>query len=116
MRNEAQPVVCVVVNSVVALVDGKSHDRERVLTAASYEYQALGAILSIADVPHVVCGINCQPCSIKHEVEVRVVSVARHIDALTINVILTEELSNLNRECIDKVIEDDVRQLDSVRC
>lgn len=64
MRHEAQPVVGVVMDRIVALIDGKSHDEEWRL-ALQEQHHALGAILLRTDVLHVVLGIHLQPGSVE---------------------------------------------------
>ena len=65
---EANPVLIVIMHSIVVKVDGDTHDQEGSLALLEEEH-ALGPILLWTDIPHVMRGVNFEPRLIKHEVQ-----------------------------------------------
>ena len=114
MWHEAQPVIGVVMDSIVALIDGKAHDEERRLSLQEQEH-ALGAILLRTDVFHVVLGIYLQPSSVEQEVQVGVCPVAFDVDALTVDISVADSLTDFKEKSIEEWLKDVIRHLDSVR-
>ena len=114
MRHEAQLVVGVVMDSIVALIKGKSHDEERRLSLYEQE-QALGTILLRADVAHVVLGIHLQPGSVEQEVQVGVGPITGYNDALTIDVSVFDTRADFKEKRIEERLEDVIWHLDGVR-